>query len=145
MGRKKLKPEKPLTETQKKAVAMYYDYERVVDIAAACGVHRSTIYRWTQLRNFRKEWQRIDRNWRRKFERREAKRRAEEDAYWEKKQREAEEKLHEIGAKITKKPGKDWYKAWNEYEKAICRGRTLSQLMDAIFNPNYKPRKGRRH
>ena len=144
MGRKKLKPEKPLTETQKKAVAMYYDYERVRDIAAACGVHRSTIYRWTQLRNFRKEWQRIDRNWRRKFERREAKRRAEEDAYWEEKERETKKKLDELSAKITKKPGKEWYKAYDEYMKACLRGKTLAQVFNAFDGLRPKHRKRRR-
>lgn len=144
MGRKKLKPEKPLTETQKKAVAMYYDYERVRDIASACGVHRSTIYRWTQLRNFRKEYLRIDRNWRRRFERREAKRQAEEDAYWEKKQRETEEKLHELSAKITTKPGKEWYKAHDEYMKACLRGKSLSDVMSAFYGTKPKRRKRRR-
>lgn len=140
----KRKAEKPLTEQQKKAVAMLYDYERVKDVAAALGVHRTTVWRWENLRGFRKEWNRIDRNLRRKYERREAKRRAAEDAYWSEKLKEAEQKLQEISSKITKKPGKAWYNAWNEYEKAACRGRTLAQLMDAIYNPGRKRRKGRR-
>lgn len=140
----KRKEEKPLTEQQKKAVAMLYDYERVQDVAAALGVHRTTIWRWEKLRGFRKEWNRIDRNLRRKYERWEAKRRAAEDAYWDQRLREAEEKLQKESAKITKMPGKAWYSAWNEYEKAACRGRTLAQLMDAIYNPGGKRRKGRR-
>ena len=140
----KRKAEKPLTEQQKKAVAMLYDYERVKDVAAALGVHRTTVWRWENLRGFRKEWNRIDRNLRRKYERREAKRRAAEDAYWDQRLKEAEQKLQEISSKITKKPGKDFYEAWNEYEKAACRGRTLAQLMDAIYNPGRKRRKGRR-
>ena len=140
----KRKEEKPLTEQQKKAVAMLYDGEKVQDTAQALGVHRTTIWRWECRRDFRREWNRIDRNLRRKYARREAKRRAEEDAYWDKKLREAEQKLHEISSNITQKPGKDFYEAWNEYEKAACRGRTLAQLMDAIYCPERKRRKGRR-
>lgn len=132
MSRGKWKPEKPLTETQKKAVAMYYDYERVVDIAAACHVHRSTIYRWAKLRGFWKEWNRINYNMKRKFERREAKRRAEEDAYWEEEERKAKAKLDELSAKITTKPGKEWYKALHEYEKAQLRGKTLAECLAAL-------------
>ena len=132
MSRGKWKPEKPLTETQKKAVAMYYDYERVVDIAAACNVHRSTIYRWAKLRGFWKEWNRINYNMKRKFERREAKRRAEEDAYWEEEERKAKAKLDELSAKITGKPGKEWYKALHEYEKAQLRGKTLAECLAAL-------------
>ena len=125
-------------------MALFYDCERVKDIAAACGVHRSTIWRWQQLRGFRKEWNRIDRNWRRKIERREVKRRAQEEAYWEQRRKEAEEKLQKASEKITNKPGKDFYDAWNEYEKAMCRGRTLAQVLDALYNRERKPAKARR-
>ena len=133
-----------LTDKQKKAVAMLYDGEKVQDTAQALGVHRTTIWRWECMRDFRREWRRIDRNLRRKYERREAKRRAAEDAYWDQRLKEAEQKLQEISSKITKKPGKDFYEAWNEYEIAACRGRTLAQLMDAIYSRERKRRKGRR-
>ena len=131
MSRKKKKPEKPLTEIQKKAVAMMYDYEMIKDIASACGVHRSTIWRWTKLRGFWREFKRIDYNWQRKFERREAKRRAQEDAYWEEQERKAKAKLDELSAKIVTKPGKEWYKALHEYEKAQLRGKTLAECLAA--------------
>ena len=133
-----------LTEKQKKAVAMLYEGEKVQDTAQALGVHRSTIWRWECRRDFRREWNRIDRNLRRKYERREAKRRAEEEALWEQKRKKAEQKLHEISSKITEKPGKDFYKAWNEYERAVCRGRTLAQLFDELYSWDHKRRKGRR-
>lgn len=132
-NRKKKRPEKPLTDQQKKAVSMYYDYDPIQEIAAACGVHRTTIWRWTKLRGFWREWKRIDYNHRRRFERLDAKRRAEEDAYWEEQERKAKEKLDELSAKITTKPGKEWYKALNEYEKAQLRGKTLAQCLDAYF------------
>ena len=133
-----------LTEKQKKAVAMLYEGEKVQDTAQALGVHRTTIWRWECMRDFRREWKRIDRNLRRKYERREIKRRAAEEAYWDQRLKKAEQKLQEISSKITKKPGKDFYEAWNEYEIAACRGRTLAQLMDAIYGPERKRRKGRR-
>ena len=133
-----------LTERQKKAVAMLYDGEKVQDTAQALGVHRTTIWRWECTRDFRREWNRIDRNLRRKYERRDAMREAQEETFWEEKLKIAEQKLHEESAKITKRPGKAWYKAWNEYEKAMCRGRTLAQLFDAIEGRERKRRKGRR-
>lgn len=132
MSRKKKKPEKPLTENQKKAVAMLYEYDPVNEVAAACGVHRTTIWRWTQLRGFRKEWRRIDYNWQRKFERREAKRRAQEDAYWEEQERIMKAKLDEETAKIKGKPGKSWYEAYNNYTKAQLRGKTLAECLAAM-------------
>jgi len=144
MNKRKRKEEKPLTDLQKKAVAMFYDYERIKDIAAACGVHRTTIWRWSKLRGFRKEYNRIDRNWKRKFERQDLKRIAAENAYWDQKVADAEKKLQEISSKIKGKPGKDFYSAWNEYEKALFRGRSLSQLMDAIYGDKPKRHKRRR-
>ena len=131
-GKWKRKPDKPLTETQKKAVRMCYEWEPIKDIAAACGVHRSTIWRWQQLRGFDREWKRIDYNERRKWERRDAKRRAAEDAYWEEQERKAKAKLDELSAKTTTKPGKEWYKALEEYEKAQLRGKTLAECLAAI-------------
>lgn len=132
MSKGKWKPEKPLTENQKKAVAMLYEYDPVNEVAAACGVHRTTIWRWTQLRGFRKEWRRIDYNWQRKFTRMEVKRQMQEDAYWEEKQRKAKAKLDDLTAKITTKPGKEWYKAYDEYTKTLLRGKSLAECLAAI-------------
>lgn len=138
----KRKPVKPLTETQKKAVAMFYESCPIKEIAAACGVHRSTIWRWEQLPGFRKEFRRIDRNWRRKIERQELKRREAEDAYWSERLRIAEENMRKEAEKIQGKPQKSYYKACSEYEKALCRGFTLAQL-SALFYSD-KPIKIRR-
>jgi hypothetical protein len=132
-GKWKRRPEKPLTETQKKAVAMYYEWEPIKDIAAACGVHRSTIWRWSQLKAFDREWKRIDYNMRRKFERREAKRRAAEDAYWDEQVRIARAKLEEESAKIKGKPGKSWYEAYENLTKAELRGKTLAECLNAFY------------
>ena len=133
-----------LTEKQKQAVAMLYSGEKVQDTAQALGVHRTTLWRWRNTRDFRREWRRVDRNLRRKCERWAAKREAQDNAYWDQRVKEAEKKLQDESEKITEKPKKEWYTAWNEYEKAVCRGWTLAQLMDAIYSPERKRRKGRR-
>lgn len=111
---------------------MYYYNNPVKDIAEACGVDRSTIWRWSKLRAFNRELKRMDYNLRRKYERQEKKRMAEEDAYWEERERKAKAKLDEESAKITTKPGKKWFKALKEYEKAQLRGKTFAQLFADI-------------
>ena len=144
MSKRKKKPDKPLTEKQKRAAAMLYEMDPVKDVAAELGVHRSTIWRWECLPAFRREWNRIDRNWRRRFERHEAKRETAENAYWEKRIAEAKQKLDEESAKIVNKPGKAWDKAWKEYEIAICRGRSWAELLDDVFSDKPRRRKRRR-
>ena len=133
MSKRKRKPERPLTDLQKKAVAMYYDYDPIQDIAKACGVHRTTIWRWSKTRAFWREWKRIDYNERRKWERRDAKRRAEEDAYWEEQVRIARAKLEEESAKIKGKPGKSWYEAYENLTKAELRGKSLAECLNAFY------------
>ena len=132
-----------LTENQKRAVAMLYGGARVQDTAKALGVHRTTIWRWENTRDFRKEWKRIDRNTRRRFERWTAKKEAERAAYWDQRRIETEQRLQELTQKIRTRPGKAWYKAWNDYEKALCRGKTLAQLTEDIFGGKRKRHKGR--
>ena len=138
--RKKKHPEKPLSETQKKAVAMLYDCYSIKEIAEACGVHRSTVWRWEQKRGFWREYKRIDRNWARRY----AYRRKKEEAEREKRLQELEENMHKEAAKITGKPTKSFYKACDEYEKALFGGFSLSQALDFIFTGKLPKRKGRR-
>lgn len=138
------KPLRPLTDQQKMAVQMVYDYEPVKDIAAALGVHRTTIWRWQQRREFWHEWHRIDRNNRRRFERREAKRRAQEEEYWAAEEEKCRKKLEEESQKVIKRPGKAWYSAYNNYMKACLHGRSLAEIMKYFETGEYKPRKRRR-
>lgn len=142
MPKRKRKPEAPLTEQQKKAVRMLYEGSRIQDIAAALGVHRTTVWRWECKRGFVREWKRIDYNYRRKYERRQIRMELEREEYWAKKVREAEEKLHELAPKRGGKPGKEWQKAYKEYEKAIGRGHTLAELMERIYGSKRKKRQG---
>ena len=123
------KKEKPLTDQQKKAAAMYHDAYRTREIAEELGVHRTTVWRWTQLRGFWREYKRIEYNEQRRIMRREIKEEREQEAYWAEKVRIAKEKLDKETEKIKGKPGKAWYDAWNEWEKAMCRGRTVAEIM----------------
>ena len=143
MSRKK-QPLKPLTEKQKQAVALVYADERINDIAAVLGVHRTTIWRWQQKREFRKEWLRIDRNWRRKLVRREAKIQAQEEAYWAEESEKWKKKLDEESNKIVSRPGKAWYTAYNAYIRATFQGHSLSDLTRLLMTGEYKPRKRHR-
>ena len=142
--RKKLPPLQPLTEQQKKAVQMTYDCIPVQDIAAALGVHRSTIWRWKKMREFGAEWHRIDRNSRRRLARRQAKWDAQEEAYWEEEQKKWEKTLDEEGKKITKKPGKAWNKAYNNFWKAQFRGYSWNDVMRILETGKPIRRKRRR-
>lgn len=140
MNERKRKEEKPLTEQQKQAARLLWEGERIGDIAQAIGVHRSTVWRWEQKRGFWREYKRIDRNWARRY----AYRRKKEEAEREKRLQELEENMHKEAAKITGKPTKSFYKACDEYEKALFGGFSLSQALDFIFTGKLPKRKGRR-
>ena len=57
-----------LTEKRKKAAQMLFDGMSVSATASALCVHRSTVYRWTHTKDFRKEWNRLTRNAKRRTE-----------------------------------------------------------------------------
>ena len=134
------KKENPLTDQQKKAVAMYHDSYRFSEIAAELGVHRTTIWRWSKLRGFWREYNRIKYNKQRRIMRRQIKEEREAEAYWSQRLKEAEQKLNEKSRKIKTRPGKTWYKAWNEYQIAACRGRSAAEVLRA-----WEKRNRRRH
>lgn len=121
-----------MTEQQKQAARLLWEGERVGDIAQAVGVHRCTVWRWEQKRGFWREFKRIDRNYRRKWARREAK----EEAEREKRLKILEENMHKEAVKINGKPTKAFYKACDEYEKALLGGYSLSQCLELLFSDN---------
>ena len=130
-----------LTERQKKAVEMLYSGESVQETAQALGVHRSTLWRWRKKRDFRREWSRIDRNWRRRLERARVRREIEFEKRWEQSVREADEELHRSG----NAPGKELDMAWEAYKKVLFNGMSLSDVFDLALTGKVKRRKGRRH
>lgn len=145
MPRKKLPPLRPLTEKQKKAVQMTYAcYWPVKDIADELGIHRSTLWRWKQMREFWREWHRLDRNWRRKIERREVKKRVQEEAYWAAEEAKWEKILAEESEKIKIRPGKAWHNAYNNYMRACLHGRSWTDVMRCFSTGEYRPPKRHR-
>jgi len=54
---------RPLTDQQRQAVQLMFDGEKVIDIAAAVGVHRCTIWRWYQRKDFRRELAKTHDKW----------------------------------------------------------------------------------
>ena len=133
-----------LTDKQKKAVEMLFSGEKVQDTAEALGVHRSTIWRWSKTRDFRREIARLERNKRRRLERLWVKLDAEAESFWNNRLREAEENLQRESAKIKTRPGRAALKAWNEYEKALFMGMSLDELFDMVTTGKIKRRKLRR-
>ena len=138
-------PTPDLTEKQKKAAQMLYDVERVSDIAAALGIHRVTLWRWEQKRAFRKELQRIDRNYRRRINRKLEKEREAWEARRAETIRICEEKLQREASKVINKPSKAFDNAWNSYQKALLGGFSLSTVLKMLYSDNpLKYRKRRR-
>ena len=137
-----------LTEQQKKAVAMLHDMDRVMDVAAALGVHRTTIWRWSKKREFRKEWQRIERNARRRYERWWIKRDIQQHREWDRRQEEADAFLQEILSQIEGKTGKSHEKAvrsaWNSYINLLFDGRNWADILRVLNGENPRRRKRRR-
>ena len=113
-----------LTDRQKLAIEMLADDERINTIAHVCGVHRTTIWRWTQKKEFRRELRRCTREQRRELDRtmktiRQRQRR------WEKRQSEKiellGERLQAEAAKTGKnsKPSPAFYKLSRELDRAL--------------------------
>ena len=116
---------------------MLYDDEPVQAVAAALGVHRTTVWRWRESKAFRLEWQRIDHNERRRLKRLNEKliaQREAEAAQWQELVRICEVNLDKAAGKCTNKPTNAFNKAYKEYEKALFHGYTLSEAVDILFN-----------
>lgn len=137
-----------LTEKQKMAVNMLYEMTPVKDVAAAAGVHRTTIWRWSKKREFRKEWQRIDRNARRRLERWQIKWDIEQHRKREILAAEADAALEEKLREIESKPGKNHQKAinsaMNSYANLLFHGRSWAEVLSLFDDDKPKRRKRRR-
>ena len=141
MSKGKWKPETPFTEQQKTAVRMLYDGDPVQDVASALGVHRTTIWRWKRKRQYRKEWNRINRNEQRRCERIEARMYAEREKYWEEKRQKAEEKLLKMTENLSINSSKRFNSAWNEYERALFGGFSMAEVYDILQGKKPRRRK----
>ena len=128
---------------------MLYNMDRVKDVSAALGVHRTTIWRWSQQRDFRKEWQRIDRNARRRYDRWWVKMDIRRQREWERRQAEADaelqEKLRQIEGTTGKKHQKAVRSAWNSYANSLFQGRSWAEVLSLLDDDKPKRRKRRKH
>ena len=61
---------KPMTDQMRQAAQLMYDGNRTGEIAAMLGVHRTTIWRWYNRRDFQRELSRIDQQFLRDMRRR---------------------------------------------------------------------------
>ena len=113
-----------LTEKQKEAVRLLcIESMKVQDAAAALGVHRCTIWRWSKERGFSKEWDRqlkaYIRKWREEqgYNRRRAEHRA--------RLRQLEKKMNDEAAKITRGPTRAFNRAWQEYVDCLLESERM--------------------
>ena len=135
-------PPAGLTDQQKKAVQMLFYGERVTETAAALGVHRSTIWRWSNTRAFKKEWQRLNHNFRRRIKRHIEKLDAEREALL----LQAEKRLQKEAENITGRPTKAFDNAWNAYTNALFNGLSLSQFIEwGLYNKPIRIKRRRAH
>ncbi len=72
---------RPLTEKQKQAAQLFFDAHGTGEIAAIVGVHRCTIWRWFQRKDFQRELRRIEKEWKDATRRRILKEMHESDEY----------------------------------------------------------------
>ena len=111
-----------LTEKQKQAVQMIFDGMRIQDIAAALGVHRCTIWRWSRKKEFSRESKRLMkeyiREWRKQsgfYERRKEHRRQ---------LRQLEKDMDKAAGTIRNGRTSALDSAWKEYTSCLLKRET---------------------
>lgn len=65
----KSKKKAPLTAQQKQAARFFFDGKKPGEIAALLGVHRTTIWRWYQRRDFQREISKTYKEWQQAYRR----------------------------------------------------------------------------
>ena len=103
-----------LTEKQKQACKMLcIDGMKVQDTAAALGVHRCTIWRWSRKKEFAKEWKRLLREYIR--EQRKASGYYEQQRAHRARIRQLQRKAEEESRKIRNGYSRAFDRAWKAY------------------------------
>ena len=110
-----------LNEKQKEAVRLLcLENMNVQDVAAVLGVHRTTVWRWSKTKAFRREWQKVRnahiRQWRK-------------DMGFTDPNRAWKQELHRLKRKAEQEAGKihdgntrAFDAAWNAYSKHLMSG-----------------------
>ena len=127
-----------LTDKQKQAARMFYNCERIGDIALAVGVHRTTVWRWRKKRSFKQELSRLAWNDERRLQRRIQRAERKREEYWTKRLADAEKKLQETAE--NGRP-RDMDRAWKEREICLFRGYSWAEVEDMLWrNKPLKPK-----
>lgn len=145
MSYKRKPKHKPLSDLQKIAAHGFFDGKSVQEIAAMCGVHRCTVWRWRQRKDFQKEINRITDQYIR--EKRRATKKAWHDSpEYKQLQRQkyaARKRLKRIEEKMSEAGNsgrmKDYYRLSKEYDRcfaqAYCGGMPLTSFL-GLFSGN---------
>lgn len=110
-----------LTEKQKQAVKLLcVDGLKVQETASRLGVHRCTIWRWSRLKEFNKEWKRLlkeeAKKYRAEFQKKNNRR------MWQRKVNRLERAAKEAAANIKGNNTAAFEKAYNDYRSALLEG-----------------------
>ena len=110
-----------LTDKQKEAVRLLYlESMNVQDVAARVGVHRTTVWRWSKTKDFKREWQKVRnahiRQWRKEMGF------SKPSRSWSAELHRLEKKAEEEAGKIRDGNTKAFDAAWNAYSKHLLSG-----------------------
>jgi hypothetical protein len=110
-----------LTEKQKEAVRLLaIENKKHYEAAEIIGIHRCTLWRWSQTKAFRKEWQRQVRAYIQEKRKESGYYPSAERAAWRQRLRELEKKLHNIEVKNGDTKALD--KAYKEFSDHLWKG-----------------------
>lgn len=108
-----------LTDQQKQAVQMLFDGMKVQDVAAALGVNRCTVWRWSRKKEFAREWHRVQKAFIRKLRK--------ESGYYERRKehrrrlRQLEKEMEDAAGRIRNGHTKEFNSAWNKYVSCLFK------------------------
>ena len=109
-----------LTDIQKQAVKMRcIDSMKVQDIAATLGVDRTTLWRWSQSKAYRQEWNRLVKAHVKEYRNRMGWNPRKEKAAWRDRVRQLESKVHAEAEKMDGSDTRAFDKAWKEYHDCL--------------------------
>ena len=142
--RKKKRARRPLTDQQKQAAQLFFDGLKPGQIAEQIGVHRSTIWRWRNRPDFRREIDRITDKWRRDMRREYQKRWHNSPEYKQQQRRKyaARQKLKRLEKKISDAGNRGDMKAYaaacKEYDRcfniAYFGGLSAAEFAEKFMN-----------
>ncbi len=120
-----------LTDKQRKAVQMLFDGYAVQDAAAALGVHRCTLWRWSQRKEFAREWSQIQKDYVRDLLKR--------SGWYERRKdhrrqlRQIEKQLNDAAGRVRNGHTRALDAVWKEYK---------SCLFESEMRPSRRPGRG---